>query len=319
MPLSFPYTTYPRSRLLSPPSSNLTTVPTPSSVGSPVTFYVGPKPSTRFDVHHFLLSKLSPLFTLSNGLPRIVNKGIELPDSEPHMFHALFLWLYERQPPKYTFDSDLLTLCKLWVLAGQLGIWKMQNTILRLSMELMQPKDFVCSLETVRWVYENTPQGSPLLGYIITIFCQRGLSVTPAHFSPEVEKLGIIRDASAFLRVLNKVRAGNPKGIQSYNLLKEFPLEYVHTPAEDEFSVGQVRGTLVSGGKQVDWSRIEYPLPSFLVWGEQWEVLPDMHFVTEERAVQNAKHVGKQVGIRRRGGRWDRDGQEDWDMDRKQM
>ena len=47
----------------------------------------------------------------------------------------------------------------------------------------------------------------------------------------------------------------------------------------------------------MDWSRVEYPLPSFLVWGEQWEVLPDMHFVKERDAVAQAKEVWKQIRI----------------------
>jgi hypothetical protein len=73
------------------------------------------------------------------------------------------------------------------VLAGELGIWKTQNTVLRLGMKLMQPQDFVCKLETVRWVYENTPEGSPLRDFIITIFSQRGPPVTTSHFSSDNE------------------------------------------------------------------------------------------------------------------------------------
>jgi hypothetical protein len=120
-----------------------------------------------------------------------------------------------------------------------------------------------------------------------------------------------------FLRVLGKVRAGNPKGIDGYDLHREFPLVYSPTFGEDGVTVEKLRGTLVTGGKEVDWSRVEYPLPSFLVWGEQWEVLPDMHFVTEENAVKSAKHVARQVGIRRQGGPWERDGQDGWHMDRQ--
>jgi hypothetical protein len=60
----------------------------------------------RFDVHHFL-------FTFTNGLPRIINKGIELPRIEPQTFHDLFLWLYERKPLVYTKDVELLKLCEL--------------------------------------------------------------------------------------------------------------------------------------------------------------------------------------------------------------
>jgi hypothetical protein len=248
---------------------------------------------------------VSPLFTLTNGLPRIINEGIELPAIEPQVFHDLFLWLYERKPPVYKSDRNLLSLMKLWVLAGELGIWKTQNTVLRLGMELMQSKDFVCTMESVRWVYEHTPPSSPLRNYIITIFCQRGPPVTTSQFSSENEKLGILRDASSFMRVLGKVRAGNPKGVHGYDLPKEFPVEYSHTPSQDGFTPGQMRGTLVMGGKEVDWSRIEYPLPKFLVWGENWEVLQDMHFVKEENAIDSAKDVGRQIGIPEKlRGRW---------------
>jgi hypothetical protein len=251
-----------------------------------------------------LLSKVSPLFTLTNGLPRIVNKGIELPDIEPQVFRDLF-WLYERKPPVSKSDRDLLPLMKLWVLAGELGIWKTQNTILRLGMELMQPKKFVCALETVRWVYKHTLEGSPLRDFIITIFCQRGPLVTLSHFSPENEKLGILRDAASFMRLLGKVRAGNPKGVHGYGLSKEFPVEYSHTPGQDESTPGHVRASLVTGDREVNWSRIEYPLPKFLVWGEKWEVLPDMHFVDETDVVGIATNVGRQIGIsEKRRGRW---------------
>ena len=85
-------------------------------VGVPITFVVGPTTSsTRFDVHHSLLSKVSPLFTMPNGLPRIILSDIHLPNTEPDTFRTLFKWLYERQPPDYTTDVKLLDLMKLWV------------------------------------------------------------------------------------------------------------------------------------------------------------------------------------------------------------
>jgi len=85
-------------------------------VGVPITFVVGPTANpTRFDVHHSLLSKVSPLFTMPNGLPRIILSDILLPNAEPDTFRTLFKWLYERQPPDYTTDAKLLDLMKLWV------------------------------------------------------------------------------------------------------------------------------------------------------------------------------------------------------------
>jgi hypothetical protein len=51
----------------------------------------------------------------------------------------------------------------------------------------------------------------------------------------------------------------------------------------------------VTGGEDVDWSKIEYPLPSFLVWGTEWEDLPDMHFVSEENVRSVAGNVLKQI------------------------
>jgi hypothetical protein len=277
MALAFPYTAYP-------------------GVGVPITFLVGPATNpTRFDMHHSLLSKVSPLFTMPNGLPRIILRDISLPNVEPATFRTLFTWLYERQPPDYTSETNLLDLMKLWVSAGELGIWRTQNTVMRLGMALMQPKKFVCEIETARWVYENTPSGSPLRDYIITIFCQRGPPITPTMFSPTNERLGIFRDAVDFLRILNIVRAGNPKGMDGCELHTRFPMQHTWSPGQDELAPVRVRGCLVTGGEHVEWTKIEYPLPSFLVWGNKWEVLPDMHFVSEHGVRTTAENVSKQI------------------------
>jgi hypothetical protein len=265
-------------------------------VGVPTTFLVGPTTNpTRFDVHHSLLSKVSPLFTKPNGFPRIILSNISLPNIGPSTFRTLFTWLYERKPPEYTSDTNLLDLMKLWVLAGELGIWRTQNTVMRLGMALMQPAYFICRIETVRWVYENTPVKSSLRDYIITIFCQRGPPIVPSMFSPDNERLGIFRDAADFMRKLNLVRAGNPRGLDGYDLYEQFPMQHTWSPSENELAPVRVRGCLVTGGEDVDCSKIEYPLPSFLVWGTEWEDLPDMHFVSEENVRSVAGNVLKQI------------------------
>jgi hypothetical protein len=162
-------------------------------------------------------------------------------------------------------------------------------------MALMQPREFICGVETVRWVYKNTTTGSELRAFIATVFVQRGPPVCKALFSRENERLGFLGDAVGFLRVLNRVRAGNPRGVEGYDLHALFPMVHVYLPGKDAWSPGRVCGSLVTGGRKVEWSKIEYPLPSFLVWGEKWEILPDMHFVTAEHAVEAAKHMTVQV------------------------
>ena len=280
MPPSFPYTAYP-------------------GAGQPLTFWAGTSIAsyTRFDVHHLLLAQLSPLFAHpSSTAPRLHSGNMLVVDVESTTFRTLFTWLYERTPPDYTAAADLLALMKLWVLAGKLGIWKTQNTVLRLGMALMQPRHFVCSTETVRWVYENTVNKSPLRSYIITIFCQRGPTVTPALFRElEGVRKGIWGDASVFLRDLEFVRKGNPKGVRGYDLRVAFPIEHVWIPARDPTEMDQCRGCLVTGGEEVKWSKVEYPLPSFLVWSVGWEVLPDMHFTSEQDAWKTGDLIAGQI------------------------
>ncbi|KAF2243124.1 hypothetical protein BU26DRAFT_437576 [Trematosphaeria pertusa] len=230
--------------------------------GAPITFLLGPSQS-RFDVHSLLLSTLSPLFRHPNGFPKTPRTPIRLPSVSAQDFLALFTWLYERKPPSFANAEGLKILVRLWIAAGKLGVWKTQNTILRLGMALMQPGDFGVDVETVRWVYENTAPGSKLRGFVIAVFCQRpaGGQVERRFFRPCYEGLGIFRDALAFLKVLGKV----------------------------------VMNYLVTGGTEIDWRRVEFRLPGYLVWGERGEDLPDGFFVTEEEAAEAAGEVAAQM------------------------
>jgi hypothetical protein len=154
-------------------------------------------------------------------------------------------------------------------------------------------------------VYENTAPNSSLRPYIIAIFCQRGPPfTTPGYFSVEHATLGISRDAFQFTQVLSKVRASNPKGKDQYDLSSQFgecflvdewPKHMQGGAFDHAKSTQRAFRTLVTGGKEVEWSKIEYSLPSFLVFGEKWEVLPDMHFVTEAMADRDGMEVLKQI------------------------
>lgn len=258
--------------------------------GAPITFLLGPSQS-RFDVHSLLLSTLSPLFRHPNGFPKTPRTPIRLPSVSAQDFLALFTWLYERKPPSFANAEGLKILVRLWIAAGKLGVWKTQNTILRLGMALMQPGDFGVDVETVRWVYENTAPGSKLRGFVIAVFCQRpaGGQVERRFFRPCYEGLGIFRDALAFLKVLGKVRRGNPVGRGGY-CLERFKQE---GGLDEEGKV--VMNYLVTGGTEIDWRRVEFRLPGYLVWGERGEDLPDGFFVTEEEAAEAAGEVAAQM------------------------
>jgi hypothetical protein len=267
---SFPYSSYPT-----------------ASAGEPITFLVGTLPSTHFSIHAHLLHT-SPLFANLFNNPR----PIHLPTTPPHIFHQICLWLYENKPPIAEREEDLLTLMKIWVTLGKLGLWRKQNTIMRLGMALMQPQEFVCGLEVVKWVYTHTSLRSKLRDYIIAIFCQRGPNVSREIFTQEIEKLGILKDAVEFLGVLDKVRMGNPKGVEGYDLFGRGRVVYCE---ENDGGMGRTMATLVTGRERVDWGRVRYPLPTFLVWGEKWDVLPDEHFFVGEAdvAVDGAEVSGQ--------------------------
>jgi hypothetical protein len=192
----------------------------------------------------------------------------------------------------------------LWVTLGKLGLWTKMNTVMRLGMALMQPGEFVCAMETVTWVYQNTRPGCRLRGYVVAIFCQRGPGVAPEMFTPENERLGIFADASAFMRKLGRVRSGNPMHVDGVDLGAVYPSAWSYVPGNRRGEPGRVFRTLVTQGREVEWAKIVYPLPSFLVWGEKWETLPDEHFFVlnyEEVKSEGAEVLGQLKGRARRG------------------
>ncbi|EAT78963.1 hypothetical protein HBH56_072310 [Parastagonospora nodorum] len=264
-----------------------------ASAGEPITYCVGPKStSTRFDIHQLLLCTSSPLFNEPSGVPKIITRPLYLPTIDPTIFRLICVWLYEGIPPAAETPNDLLILMKIWVALSKLGIWEKQNTIMRLGMALMQPREFTCGIETVRWVYENTAPGSKLRGYVVAIFCQRGAEITKEMFSPRIEKLGIFRDAVKFFKILNRVRAGNPRGVDGYGFHASEDVLYMW----DVNDPSRVVATVVVDLEEVDYSRIRYPLPSFLVWGDRWEDLPDkFFFIHKNEGLKEGKEVLKQL------------------------
>jgi hypothetical protein len=140
-------------------------------------------------------------------------------------------------------------------------------------------------------VYVFTDPGSKLRDFVIALFCQRPV-ITEEVFVGH--NRAMVRDAVKFMRVLNKVRARNPRGKDGYDVKQHLPIVYTSQPGDGAEKQGNMMRTLVHGNNKVDWSKIEYPLPNFLVWGEEWEDAPDRHFfVDAESTLEAAKELRK--------------------------
>lgn len=193
--------------------------------------------NARFDVHNRVLSTWSPLFENIDGKPKHVTKYLTLPTIWEQDFHLLMIWLYEDRHPAFTTPEGLRDLVQLWITAGALGMWKKQNTILRLCMELMQPPGFTVDIETIIYVYDNTKTDSKLRQFIAALFCQRA-PVQQHFFSNLALGHSIWKDIVAFQKILYNVRMKNPVGINGYDFRKE---------------------------AKTDYSRVRWPLPNYLV------------------------------------------------------
>jgi hypothetical protein len=246
---------------------------------------------TRFDIHSYLLASASPLFTKPTGLPRKITRPIHVPGFA-FIFRMICTWLYERAPPVFDKPKDLTNMMMLWVALGKLGMWEKQNTILRLATALMQPKEFVCERMAVLRAYVGTRRNSKLRGFIIALLCQRPPSPAEVFALPP----HILRDVVDFMHVLNRARMANPKGKDGYNLKRHAHFTFRFQLDDEEEKEGRVMETLIFGNSKVDWSKIEYPLPSFLIWDEEWEDMPDRYFfVDAETVFEAAQKVQEQL------------------------
>ncbi|KAI2483103.1 hypothetical protein Ptr902_05420 [Pyrenophora tritici-repentis] len=209
------------------------------------------------------LQEHSPLFSYIEHISHVPTTHITLPNTSPLVLTSLIHWLKTGNAPPHLSAASFPFILKHWVLARALGLWRYQNACIRLGLSAMQSKHSICEIETVKWVYENTHPGSTLRDFVIKIFCQRGGPVTKGVFSKGVEELGIVRDLSYWLWVLEKAR-----GIPEKTL------------------------------KKPDWTGELYPLPEFLVFDETGNQMPDkFHFVGDEGAFWGAEAVAKQLGL----------------------
>jgi hypothetical protein len=270
---------------------------------SPIRFLVGPT-TAQFDIYFGDLSRRSPTFNYYYNRGFFYNTPIiRLPSVGNDDFMTICTWIYQRQSPTFTIDGDLLRLCRLWIAASKLGLWKWMNALMREGMALMQPTNFVVDIDTVKFVYDNTSPTSTLRKFIIAIFCQRATPLSH-FFSPQYEQLGILHDATSFLKILEKARH---KPLPTDNAAA---LDHTWWPryqwrwgmnGRDKNGSPTYGPTFVCGNEASgawDWSGTKaglLPLPPHLIWNEHAGVFPDDYFVTEEDAFQTAQDVMMQM------------------------
>jgi hypothetical protein len=107
---------------------------------------------------------------------------------------------------------------------------------------------------------------------------------------------GIFQDAVAFFRILDKVRAGNPRGKDGHDLNGQFPVTYRMQPARDSQTPSRFFARWCWGVRR--WSGVGLSIRCrFLVWGEKWEDLPDRHFFVDAGPVfEGRNEILQQLG-----------------------
>ncbi|ORX98119.1 hypothetical protein BCR34DRAFT_577481 [Clohesyomyces aquaticus] len=236
----------------------------------------------RMDVHLELLREHSELFA---RLPSGVRQAIYL-DSAVQDLHLLFHWLYEDQAPQFTTSAGMLPLMRLWVAAASIGLHQYQNAVLRIASGVIAEKDTVVDIDAVAYVYRSTPADSALRRFIIAAFVQRG-SLERRIFHAKYLLPGLWTDAVNFVRMLHNVRRDNLKGVEGYNL--EDICDIVYDPEAG------YRYLTIRGGMELDGTKIRYPLPENVIYGENWEQMPDCFFVTPLHSFEGAQHAWRQT------------------------
>ncbi|KAI9712190.1 MAG: hypothetical protein M1812_006924 [Candelaria pacifica] len=139
-----------------------------------VDIYVGPK-RKHWCLHKDLLSDRSPflLTTFSSGVKEEHGNGMYLPDDDPDAFELFVNWLYGARlvPIRYFFhhklvEKDVITLCKLHVLASKLCIEPLMNLVIDDIRRYNRLWGTHTSNIVRQYISANAVAPSPLLHYI---------------------------------------------------------------------------------------------------------------------------------------------------------
>ena len=162
----------------------MTTAPNPTvAVTGPgiVTLEVGDE-QRKFMVHHDLLCVHSQYFraALQGGFKEAETKAFQFDDVDPEVASWLIHWVYyQRITPNPPSDLPLASrLFRLWVLADRFIMPALQKHVLKeLHRKIKMDWDDRSTLtlewssaDHVEWVWENTPNNSPLRALLLEAF-----------------------------------------------------------------------------------------------------------------------------------------------------
>lgn len=226
-----------------------------------VNIIVGPT-ATPFTMEISLFSTESPAFatSLADHTASATPPTLTIESIPATHFTILTNWFTTHTPPSFPTAADLPLLVQLWVSASRLGLWQKANTLLRLGMETMLPATAVCAFSTVRWVFANTAASSPLRGYIVAIFVQRGLG--PETFVAPRE------DGDEHIWALLPVVQGR---------LSKARLEYKAIKGDTAWGKDEAGGPVFEAEKMKQEEKL--PFPEYLVWDDEATDVPDGFFL----------------------------------------
>lgn len=137
-----------------------------------ITVIVGPQ-RKDFRAHRDLLTHYSGYFKVAlrrNVRTENQNKRIELSDDDPEIFAIFMKFMYEQRlfnalkaapgtPGSDWIPISAMTLCETYVFGQRRNVPALKNTALNLLI-LKQLEDTFVSENTIKYVYENTAEGS---------------------------------------------------------------------------------------------------------------------------------------------------------------
>lgn len=157
-----------------------------------VNVYVGSK-RKKFHLHKDLVCDRSSFFkkALAGGFKEQEERAVYLPEDDVGAFVLFVQWIYGVPPRDSTTPAMITSLFALYVLAEKFCIELLKN----LSMDMIRTiwSDTACTLSatTIGYVYDNTPETSPMRRFI----------VNHSLYSLLVRKVGMAKE---FLELMKK-------------------------------------------------------------------------------------------------------------------
>ncbi|TVY44544.1 hypothetical protein LOCC1_G003360 [Lachnellula occidentalis] len=128
-----------------------------------------------FLVHKAILCHYSSFFNaaFNGGFAEDAAQELDLPDTGPILFSIFVEWIYSQRVTMSitTWNNDILTLTKLWVLADRCLVPRLQNeTLGYIEDSRVTWKWKFCPASVCAYVYDSTTDRSPLRQYLADLY-----------------------------------------------------------------------------------------------------------------------------------------------------